>query len=140
MFWSKTITLFNKHEDEQTGLVRWHRHLLSNCFVKVTNNKVNIGSVQLQTNNNIIRIPTQSNYLPPYEWLKLPNDIKGKFFTLQGGDLIFLGNVNENIDEYMTGQRSSDLIAKYKSMGSVFISSVNINDFTYGSHYFIRGE
>ena len=140
MFWDRTITLYNKHEDEQTGIIKWHRHLLHNCFVKRTNNKVNVGNVQLQTDDNIIRIPIQPNYLPPYKWLKLPNDIKSQHITLQSGDLIFLGDVDEPIDEYTSGQRSSDLIAKYKSLGSVFVNSVNINDFMYGEHYFVRGE
>ena len=140
MFWNKTITLYNKHTDELTGIVKWYRHVLHDCFVKVTNNKVNVGGVQLQTNDNIIRIPKQPNYLPPYEWLKLPNDIKSQFLTLKSGDLIFLGDIDETIDENTSGQRSSDLIAKYKSMGSVFVNSVNINDFMYAEHYFVRGE
>lgn len=140
MFWNRIITLYNKYEDEQTGLIKWYRHLLHNCFVKRTNNKVNVGNVQLQTDDNIIRIPIQPNYLPPYEWLKLPNDIKSQSLTLQSGDLIFLGDIDETIDEYTSGQRSSDLIAKYKSMGSVFINSVNINNFIHGEHYFVRGE
>lgn len=140
MFWNKTITLYNKYQDEQTGIIKWYKHTLRDCFVKVTNNKVNVGGVQLQTNDNIIRIPKQPNYLPPYEWLKLPNDRKSQSLTLQTGDLIFLGDIDEIIDEYTSGQRSSDLIAKYKSMGSVFVNSVNINDFIQGEHYFVRGE
>ena len=140
MFWDRTITLYNKHTDELTGVVKWYRHLLHDCFVKVTNNKVNVGGVQLQSNDNIIRIPIQPNYLPPYEWLKLPNDIKSQSLTLQPGDLIFLGDIDELIDEYTSGHRSSDLIAKYKSIGSVIINSVNVNDFIQGEHYFVRGE
>ena len=70
----------------------------------------------------------------------MPNDIKSQSLTLQTGDLIFLGDIDEIIDEYTSGQRSSDLIAKYKSMGSVFVNSVNINDFIQGEHYFVRGE
>ena len=140
MFWDKTITLYNKCEDEQTGLIRWYRHKLTNCFYKVTDNKVNIGNVQLQTNDNIIRIPEQRDYLPPYKWMELPNDKKGDQMTLQTGDLIFLGDIQEDIDELISGKRSSDLIAKHKTVGSVFITSVNINDFVPGAHYFIRGE
>ncbi|MBO5726135.1 MAG: hypothetical protein J6S00_03605 [Clostridia bacterium] len=140
MFWNKTITLYNKYQDEQTGIIKWYKHTLRDCFIKVTNNKVNVGGVQLQTDDNIIRIPKQPNYLPPYEWLKLPNDIKSQSLTLQTGDLIFLGDIDEIIDEYTSGLRSSDLIAKYKSMGSMFVNSVNINDFIQGEHYFVRGE
>ncbi len=140
MFWNKTITLYNKYEDELTGVIKWYRHKLEKCFVKTTNNKANVGNVQLQTDDNIIRIPFQRKYLTPYEWVELPNNVKGNYMTLQGGDLIFLGNVEQEIDEYTSGQRSTDLIKKYSVLGSVFINSVNINTDLPGPHYFVRGE
>ena len=140
MFWNKTITLYNKYTDEQTGIIRWYRHSLENCFYKSTNNKINVGSVQLQTDDNVIRIPEQRNYLTPFKWLELPNDKKGEFMTLQSDDLIFLGEVTEEIDEYTQGKRSNDIVKKYSSLGSVFVNSVNVNDFVPGAHYFVRGE
>lgn len=140
MTWDKTITLYNRYEDEQTGVVKWYRHKLNKCFYKRTNNKVSVGDVQLQTDNTVIRIPAQSGYLPPFAWLNLPNDRKANQMTLQSGDLIFLGDVSDEIDEYQRGQRSSDLITKYKALGSVFVTSVNINDFMYGQHYYVKGE
>lgn len=140
MFWNKTITLYNKHEDEQTGLIKWYKHILTDCFYKVTNNVVSVGGVQLQTDDNIIRIPEQANYLPPYKWLQVPNDKKGQAMTLQSGDLIFLGDVSEEIDEYTSGKRSTDIIKKYSALGSVFVKSVNINNLIPGAHYLVRGE
>lgn len=140
MFWNKTITLYNKHEDELTGLISWYRHSLDNCFYKATNNTVNVGGVQLQTDDNIIRIPENPKYLPPYKWLQLPNDEKSQAFTLKSGDLVFLGDVSEEIDEYTPGKRSTDIIQKYSVMGCVHINSVNINDFVPGAHYLVRGE
>lgn len=140
MFWDKTITLYNKNEDEQTGIIRWYRHTLKDCFYKSTNNKINIGGVQLQTDDNIIRIPEKADYLPPYKWFELPNDKKGEYMTLQRGDLIFLGDVSEDIDEYTQGKRSNDIVKKYSSIGSVVINSVNINTSLPGAHYLVRGE
>lgn len=140
MFWNKTITLYNKFEDENTGVIKWYRHTLEHCFYKVTDNTVNVGNVQLQTDDNIVRIPAQKNYLTPYKWNKLSAEEIENYMTMQGGDLILLGDVSDDIDEYVTGKRSSDLIEKYKSLGSVFVKSVNINDFMPGAHYFVRGE
>ena len=140
MFWNRKITLYNKYEDEQTGIIKWYRHSLTDCFYKATNNTVTVGSVKLQTDDNIIRIPEQSNYLPPYKWLQLPNDEKSNFITLRSDDLIFLGEVSEEIDEYTQGKRSTDIIKKYSSLGSVSIKSVNTNDFVPGAHYLVRGE
>lgn len=140
MFWDKTITLYNRYENDETGEIIWYRHLFHNCFVKQTNNKTNVGGVQLTTTDNIIRIPAQDNYIPPYDWKKTPNSIKGKKPTLQVGDLIFLAEINDIIDENTSGQRSSDLIAKYKALGSVFVTSVNINTSLPNAHYFVKGE
>ena len=140
MLWEQTITLYNKHEDEQTGAVRWYRHKLNKCFFKNTNTKANIGGVQIKTDDSVVRIPVQSKYLPPHKWLNIPNDEKPTKLTLQPGDLIFFGDVSEEIDEYTSGKRSSDLIAKYKTLGSLYITSVNINDWMYGQHYFVKGE
>lgn len=140
MFWNKTITLYNRYEDELTGKIQWYRHKINDCFVKATNNTVTVGNVKLQTDDNIIRIPLQNIYLAPHLWKELPNDKKQDYLTISGGDLIFLGEVTETIDEYTAGKRSSDLIAKYKSIGSVFVNSININDFLPGAHYLVRGE
>ena len=140
MFWNRTVTLFNKYEDEQTGLIKWYRHVLNDCFFKTTNNAINVGGVQLQTDENIIRIPENSNYIEPYKWVHLFEDEKKQKFTLKSGDLILLGEVTEEIDEYTNGKRSTDIIKKYAVLGSVFIKSVNINDFIPNAHYLIRGE
>ncbi len=140
MTWDKTITLYNHYEDEQTGVIKWYRHKLSGCFYKRTNNNVSVGGVRLLTDTTTVRIPAQAGYLPPYLWNNQPNDRKRNNMTLQSGDLIFLGDVSDEIDEYTSGKRSSDLIAKYKALGSVFVTSVNINDFMHGRHYLVKGE
>lgn len=140
MLWDKTITLYNKSEDAETGLIKWHKHRLENCFYKTTNNKINIGNVQMATGDNIIRIPEQVNYIPPHKWSELSDSEKSNKITLQSGDLIVLDDVTEEIDEYTQGKRSSDLIAKYSVLGCVSVKSVNINNFMLGAHYLVRGE
>lgn len=137
-YWNDTITLYNKHEDTLTGGIFWYKHILKNCFVKRTNNKVNISGVQLHSNDVIVRIPEQKDYVSAFEWQKLSNYDRNQKLTLQVGDLIFLGEVNEEIDEYTDGIRSSDLIAKYSALGSVSVNAVNINDNLPNGHYYVR--
>jgi len=139
-FWNKTITLYNKSEDILTGVVTWNRHVLYNCFVKRTNGETNAGNVRFQTDGTVIRIPEQSNFVPQYEWLSLPNDRMKEAMTLQTGDLIILGAVSDDIDEYTDGQRSTDITAKYAALGSVYVSSVNINTDLPNKHYLVKGE
>lgn len=138
-YWNDAITLYNRYEDKQTNAIQWCRHILINCFVKRTNNKINIGGEQLVTDDIIIRIPNQYNYKKPCEWVNISDDIRFNYITLQPGDLILLGKVFEDIDEYTAGQRSNDLISKYKLLGSIFVTAVNINDFMPGAHYLVRG-
>lgn len=139
MFWNKTITLYNKSEDDQTG-IKWYRHKLENCFFKSTRNVSEGGGVQRATTDTVIRIPKQNNFLAPFEWVGLSDRDKANYLTLQEGDLIILGDVHEDIDEYTTGQRSSDLIAKYSTLGSVFVDSVRNNTDLPGAHYFVGGK
>lgn len=140
MMWDKIITIYNKHEDEQTGFIKWHRHIIKNCFYKTTNNQINVGSVLLNSDDTIIRIPSQNNYKAPFDWNNIPNDKKNEYLTIQKGDLIILGEVNENIDEYTSGKRLNDIIKKYSLLGAITINSVNDNDNGPLAHYLIRGK
>lgn len=138
--WNKTITVYNKSEDVLTGIISYHRHILKNCFVKRTNNKIKVGDIVLQSDNIIIRVPAQKNYLAPFLWQNLPNDKMGAYITFKPGDLIILGEVNENIDEYSAGLRATDIINKYSALGSCYISAVNVNTDLPNKHYYIKGE
>ena len=140
MMWNKTLTIYNKHEDKQTGLIRWYRHIINNCFFKTTNNQINIGTVLLNSDDTIVRIPSQRNYLSPFAWHNEADKDKPLFLTINKGDLIFLGAVVDEIDEYAQGKRSSDLIAKYSLLGSITVNSINVNDSGPLAHYLIRGK
>ena len=140
MMWNKTITIYNRHEDEQTGFIKWYRHIIENCFYKTTNNQINVGSVLLNSDDTIIRIPSQSNYKTSFDWNNIPNDKKNEYLTIKKGDLILLGEVTEDIDEYITGKRSNDIIEKYSLLGAITINSINDNDSGPLAHYLIRGK
>ena len=108
-WWNTTVTIYNKYEDPQTNLVRWHRHVVENCFWKYTGDKITINNVVLDTNSIICRIPVNENFLEKYQWINIPNDEMSNYFTLGQGDIIVKGEVSDIIDEYHSGNRSSDL-------------------------------
>ena len=141
-WWDKTITVYNRYEDPQTHVISWFRHVLDKCFYKDVGNTVNINNVQLETNNIICRIPIKDNYLAPYEWNALSNDAKPNYFTLKQDDIIVLGEVDDVIDEYTTGSRSTDLKKKYKALqGCLEIQQVGNNTGTGlgNEHYHVNG-
>lgn len=115
-WWDTSLTIYNKLEDQQTRVVTWYKTVISNCFWKYVGNKVNIGDVVMETNNIICRIPKDDRFLEKYQWLQLGNDAKSDYFTLGAGDIIIKGEVDDIVDEYTSGHRSTDLIKKYKAL------------------------
>lgn len=141
-WWDTTITIYNKYENLQTHLVTWYRYTVNNCFWKYTGDKITINQTVLETNNIICRIPKSSSFLEKYQWVNVPNDEMGWYFTLGVGDIIVKGEVADVIDEYTSGHRSSDLIAKYKALqGCMEIQEVAINTGPgrNNEHYFVKG-
>ena len=141
-WWDKTITVYNRYEDAQTHIISWFRNVVDGCFYKSIGNTVNINNVELDTNNIICRIPVKEEYLAPYLWAQLANDEKPHYFTLKQGDIIVLGEVSDEISEITPGNRSTDLLKKYKALqGCLTIEQVGDNTGTgLGiEHYHVNG-
>ena len=141
-WWDTTITIYNRYEDPQTQLVTWHRCVVKGCFWKYTGNKVVVNNVVLETNNIICRIRKDKRFLEKHEWVNIPNDKMKNYFTLGQGDIIVKGEVDNEINEYRSGTRSSDLKTKYKSLqGCMEIQefSNNTGGGRGNEHYFVKG-
>jgi hypothetical protein len=141
-WWDTTITVYNKFENKQTQLVKWYRTTIRNCFWKYTGDKININQTILETNDIICRIPRNSKFVEHHKWIAMPNDKMGLYFTLSQGDIIVRGNVEDEIDEYKSGKRSTDLIEKYKELqGCMEVQKValNIGNGRCDEHYYVKG-
>lgn len=142
IWWDTPITVYNRYEDPQTNVVIWFRHFIPISFWKDTGNKVTVGDTVLETNDIICRIPEDSKFVEQYKWFELPNDQMGKYFTLGQGDIIVKGEVDDVIDEYVKGHRSTDFKAKYKKLqGLMEIEMVGIKTGPgrVCPHYYVRG-
>lgn len=115
-WWNTTITIYNKYEDPQTNLVTWYRHKVDGAFWKYTGNKVVVGNTVLETKDIICRIRKDTGFRETTDWLAVPNDQMSNYFTLSQGDIIIRGDVDDVINEYVAGKRSTDLKKKYKSL------------------------
>lgn len=141
-WWDTTVTIYNKFEDPQTHVVKWYRHVVHNCFWKSAGNKITIGSVTLDSNNIICRIRENDKFLEKHLWVATPNDEMSNYFTLGVGDIIVKGEVDDEINEYASGQRSTDLKTKYKKLqGCMEIQqwSNNTGGGRGNQHYFTSG-
>lgn len=142
VWWETTVTIYNKYTDPQTDVVKWYRHMVSGCFWKNISDKVKVGETTLETNNIICRIPEQSDFMEKYAWVQLPNDEMSGYFTLGPGDIIIKGGVSDVVNEYLSGHRSTDIIAKYKELqGCLEVQEIDIATGTgrNNPHYYVRG-
>lgn len=139
-WWNTTITVFNKYEDPATRRITWYKTVVHNCFWKDTGNKIIVGETTLDTNATICRIPSNSSFIENYQWNEAPD--KAQYFTLNSGDILIKGNVSDDIDEYVSGKRASDILAKYhKLQGCMVIEKWSISDYPGVGipHYYVKG-
>ena len=141
-WWDTTITIFNRYEDAQTNLVVWYKHVVHGAFWKYSGNKVVIDKTVLETKDIICRIRKDDKFLERHLWEALPNDMMVRYFTLSQGDIIVKGEVDDEINEYMSNARSSDLKKKYKALqGCLEIQewSNNTGGGRGNEHYYVKG-
>lgn len=142
IWWEQTVTVYNKCENADNQIVTWYKTVIPGCFWKYTGDKITVGNTVIETNTTICRIPKQTNFLAKYQWASLPDSEKTDFFTLGSGDIIVKGEVEDGIDEYTAGLRSTDLLAKYKDLqGCIVIEEVAINTGKgrCNEHYYVKG-
>ena len=142
-WWNTTITIFNKYEDTQTRIITWYKTVVKNCFWKVSGNIVYLNDSKLDTDTLTVRIPKDDRFLDKYLWIDIPSTEKAQHFTLSTGDIIVKGTVQDEINEYTSGHRSSDFLQKYKDLQGCMI----VNTFSDYSgigrgqpHYLVYGK
>jgi hypothetical protein len=139
-WWNATITVYNKYEDPTTRRITWYKTVLQNCFWKYTGNKIVVGETAIETNTTICRIPVNPAFLENYQW----NDTedKSEHFTFGTGDILVKGEVTDEIDEYASGFRSSDILTKYKKRGECMVidrCAINVGPGRGLEHYYVKG-
>lgn len=142
VWWETTLTIYNKYEDPITNVITWYRTVVEGAFWKYIGDKISINDVILETDNTVCRIRKDDRFLPKYQWIALPNDTMSDYFTLGKGDIIVKGEVEDTINEYQTGKRSSDLLSKYKELqGCIVVDEIAINTGAgrCNEHYRVKG-
>lgn len=132
-WWNKTVTIYNRYEDVG-GFITWYRTVLPGCFVKNVPAFVIAGNTGAEKPQTTIKIRKSEVYIPPAEWNE-DDCQRDNGFTIQNGDIIVMGNISDDINEYESGKRSDDFINKYKTIGCITVSSFSINDFGALAHY-----
>jgi hypothetical protein len=129
--------------DSQTQLVRWYRTVVTDCFWKLDGSMVTVGDVTLDSKSIICRIPKDERFLEKQDWIKLPNDEMENYFTLAQGDIIVKGVCEDEINEYTSGQRSTDILGRYREYQACMQITEYVNSTGIGrnnEHYLARGK
>lgn len=141
IWWDSTITLYNNYKDPETQKETWYKTSLNDCFWKDVGQELKTSNEVLVSNSIICRIPCNENFMPKSDWDAL-EDKTGKF-TISTKDIIVFGEADDVINDYVSGQRSTDLLKKYKAMhGCMEVESFSINTHTGANnpHYLVRGS
>lgn len=142
VWWDTTITVYNKHTDPQTSITTWYRHTVDGCFWQDVKEKAKLGETVLETNRIICRVRENGSYAEKYVWAALPADQKAGYFTFSQGDILVKNAVDDEINEYESGHRSSDLLKKYKALQGCFEVEIASNNTGAGRglpHYRVQG-
>lgn len=140
-WWDSTITLYNKYVDAEKK-VSWYRHVIEGCFYTHTLDKITLGNTTIASDVSTCRIRINDAFIGKADWNELQSSERAEKFTLSTGDIIVVGNVDFEIDEYEKDKRSSDLVKKYKEWPGCFtIDTVNINvgGGRGNEHYHVKG-
>jgi len=137
-----TITLYNKYVDPVTKKVKWYRHVITDCFYKHTVEKITVGKTTIDSNSSICRIRISDNFIDKKSWMNLSDIERSEKFTLSVGDIIIADETDFEIDEYMNGKRSSDMIKENKEWPGCFtieVVNINVGGGRGNEHYSVRG-
>lgn len=143
IWWESTVTIYNKFTDPVTNIVTWYRTVVNDCFWSLQGTKVSIGDVILDSKSALCRIPKDSRFLDKKDWAALPADQKANYFTIGQNDIVVNGEVDDIIDEYQNGHRSTNLLSKYREYQSCIEITEYSNNTGIGrnnEHYLVRGK
>lgn len=143
IWWDTTVTVYNKFVDANTQVVTWYRTVIEKCFWSLQGTKISVGEVVLDSKSAMCRIPKNAKFLEKKDWVVLTPENKATHFTLSQGDIVVKGEVDDVINEYSKGHRSTDLLSKYRE----YQQCLEINEYSNNTgigrnneHYLIRGK
>ena len=136
-WWHTTVTIYNKYENG-AGEVTWYRTVREGCFWKYVTDYQRVGDATQMTKVLLCRVRKSDDFAENFVWRELPD--KSAKFTFNDGDILVRGVVTDTIDEYTAGQRSTDLLKKYKDRCAQITECViNVGAGRVSEHYLVRG-
>lgn len=112
--YADTITIFNKLKaGDNDGAEVWYKTILKNCFFKVSTHVSQLDVQATLSSTYTARIPDNPNYINYQQWKSLGEESRGAFFTVSEGDIIVLGEIDDDITGE-PGETATEILRKYK--------------------------
>jgi hypothetical protein len=143
-WWNYTITVYNKYEDPATRLTSWYRKVITGCYWSGSTLQILKQDFAVETDSAMCRIPKQDNYVDKASWNNLSSDDKLVHLTFAPGDIVALGTVTDEIDDFPTESttsiQSTAFLKKYANTSFVVKNFTdNSNEYKGSQHYCVRG-
>jgi hypothetical protein len=112
------VTIYNDIPADAVNPRRFDRFVIDKCQIQGGFVKTTDGTIENIVNAKTV-ITKDKRYKSPYEYARLPVDIKERYYTAQIGDFI----VFSVVDDVITNSKEfSELQAKYRNNGMIITS------------------
>ena len=120
------VTIYNDIPADEVNPRRFFRFVLKNCLIYNALTESGENTIQRIINSQSVLSKDTEQYKSPYEYAKLPEDVKEKFFTVQIDDFVVFGEVDDVVTNSEEFRRLQE---KYEDNG---FSVTGVNTYTKG--------
>ena len=121
--WNQKVTIFNDIPADVVNDRRFDRFVIEKCNIQGGIVSRADGTIEKIVNAVTVITKDIDHYKQPFEYAKLPVDLKENFYTLQVGDFLVLSEVDDIVT---TSREFAELQNKYSDNGIV-VRSVSPN-------------
>lgn len=132
-----SATIFNRWRNPSTKKDEWFRHVIPVLVRWKSRTERSVsGTSASVANTYVVVMPPSDQYMPETEWKQLSD--KSRYFTLQKGDLLALGEVDAEITG-IAPNRESEVKAALEPNVMTIKSIEDNTRVVHGRHYRLEG-
>lgn len=140
--YNQTITLYNCYRGNDNPDSKkdiWQKTVLHNCFYKNVIGRSEYADKEPKMNNvYTVRIPVSEKYKPYHEWIRLPEEKRGDFFTCSQKDIVIRGECSDIITG-VPPNTASQTLTRYKPDAFVVTAFSDNTSYRIAKHYRLGG-
>ncbi len=114
--WKQKVTIYNDIRGDMVNDERFHRFVIDKCHIAKGIVQRTDGTIENLINAKTIETKDVERYKPPFEYRKIPIDLAEDFYTVQIGDFVVEGEVDDIVT---TSREFGALQTKYNEIGFV---------------------